>query len=45
MYKIQDPEKFRKNIVNKLLPIIDDEKKCINLEKGIYNYSYQKQSK
>jgi transcription elongation factor S-II len=39
MYKIQDPDKFRKNIINKLFVIIDDEKKCINLEKGIYNYT------
>jgi DNA-directed RNA polymerase subunit M/transcription elongation factor TFIIS len=39
MLKIPDPEKFRKNIADKLQVIIDDKKKCINLEKGVYNYS------
>jgi len=39
MLKIPDPEKFRKNIADKLQVIIDDEKKGINLERGVYNYS------
>ena len=39
MFKVSNPETFRKNIVNKLIPILEDEKKSINLEKGIYNYA------
>jgi len=45
MHKIaEDPDTFRKNIVNKLktfLPaeLLSDEKSAINLEKGIYNYA------
>lgn len=45
MHKIaEDPDTFRKNIVNKLktfLPVefISDEKPAVNLEKGIYNYA------
>ena len=34
---IKSPEQFRKNIVKKLIQILDDEKKCVNIEKGIYN--------
>jgi len=34
---IKSPTQFRKNIINKLNAIIEDETKCINLEKGIYN--------
>ena len=34
---IKSPTQFRKNIVNKLNVLIDDETKCINMEKGIYN--------
>lgn len=34
---IKSPTQFRKNIVNKFNTIIQDETKCINLEKGIYN--------
>jgi transcription elongation factor S-II len=39
MHTIDNPSSFRKNICNKLLPIIGDETKCINLEKGIFNYA------
>jgi len=34
---IKSPTQFRKNIVDKLNRLIDDESKCINMEKGIYN--------
>jgi transcription elongation factor S-II len=34
---IKSPTQFRKNIINKFNAIIEDETKCINLEKGIYN--------
>lgn len=36
---INDPDIFRKNIVNNLNKIINNENISINLEKGIYNYS------
>jgi len=36
---IENPENFRKNIRTKLVAILASEKDCINLEKGIYNYS------
>jgi transcription elongation factor S-II len=39
MRKIENPESFRGNIRNKLQELLDSEKKAINLEKGIYNYS------
>jgi transcription elongation factor S-II len=39
MRKIENPEFFRGNIRNKLQELLDSEKKAINLEKGIYNYS------
>jgi DNA-directed RNA polymerase subunit M/transcription elongation factor TFIIS len=39
MYKISNPESFRKNVVTKMIPIIEDDKISINLEKGIFNYS------
>jgi DNA-directed RNA polymerase subunit M/transcription elongation factor TFIIS len=39
MLKIGNPDNFRKNIVNKFEEIFDDEKKCINLEKGVFNYA------
>lgn len=34
---IKTPIQFRNNIVKKLNILIDDESKCVNLEKGIYN--------
>lgn len=39
MYKISNPEKFRQNVVAKLLLILEDERTTINLEKGVYNYA------
>ena len=39
MCKIENPDNFRKNIRAKLNELILNEKKSINLEKGIYNYS------
>jgi transcription elongation factor S-II len=37
--KIETPDKFRKNICTKFGKIIEDDKKSINLEKGVYNWS------
>lgn len=37
--KIENPEVFRNNIKNKLNEILKNEKKSLNLEKGIFNYS------
>jgi len=39
MYKITNPDTFRKNICTKLEPIFGDENMAINLEKGVYNYA------
>lgn len=39
MLKIPNSEKFRKNVADKFMDLLEDEKKCINLEKGVYNYS------
>jgi transcription elongation factor S-II len=39
MRKIDDPEKFRKNIRSKFNDLIGNEKQSNNLEIGIYNYS------
>lgn len=39
MLKIGNPDNFRKNVVNKFEEIFDDERKCINLEKGVFNYA------
>jgi transcription elongation factor S-II len=39
MYKISDPELFRKNIVSKIKDILENEKDSINLEKGVFNYA------
>jgi transcription elongation factor S-II len=41
MLKITNPENFRENIRNKLLPILEDTTLAINLEKGVYNYAIQ----
>ena len=38
-HKIDNPVKFRENIKSKLTSIINHEKRCNNLEKGIYNYT------
>ena len=42
MLIIENSEKFREHIKNKLCSIINDDKISTNLEKGIYNYSIQK---
>ena len=39
MYKISNPDSFRKNISVKFTAIFGDETMSINLEKGVYNYS------
>jgi len=36
---VKNPEKFRNNIVNKINEIVNDEKKSMNIEKSVYNYS------
>lgn len=36
---ISNPEVFRKNICNKLTPILEDVTMVINLEKGIFNFA------
>jgi DNA-directed RNA polymerase subunit M/transcription elongation factor TFIIS len=37
--KIENPELFRSNIRKKLTEKLEDEKKSLNLEKGIFNYA------
>jgi len=37
--KIKEPVNFRKNIVAKLNVILNDDKKSINMEKAIYNFT------
>jgi transcription elongation factor S-II len=37
--KIENPEKFRSNIRMKLNEILQNDKICINLEKGIFNFA------
>ena len=39
MYKISDPDSFRKNIISKIKDILENEKDSINLEKGVFNYA------
>jgi transcription elongation factor S-II len=39
MHKISNPETFRKNIVEKISEVLEDEKNSINLEKGVFNYA------
>jgi transcription elongation factor S-II len=39
MRKIENPEEFRNNVVNKLKIILKNDKLANNLEKGIFNYS------
>ena len=45
MRKIENSEDFRKNIVDKLKTILEDETVCSNLEKGIFNYSLEHAAK
>jgi transcription elongation factor S-II len=42
MLKVEDPQVFRSNICDKLTEIVKNEKICLNLEKGIYNFTIQK---
>ena len=39
MHKISNPETFRKNIVEKIGEVLEDEKNSINLAKGVFNYA------
>jgi len=39
MYKITNPDTFRKNIISKIQVILENEKDSINLEKGVFNYA------
>jgi len=39
MHTIPNPDNFRENIRKKLIPILENETLCINLEKGVYNYA------
>ena len=38
MPKVENPDNFRNNVRNKLKSLLDNEKNCINLEKGVFNY-------
>ena len=42
MKQIKNPDEFRDNICKELNKLIPDIKICINLEKGIVNYSIKK---
>ena len=44
MYKVSNPDLFRRNVVAKLLPILEEEKTTTNLEKGVYNYTIKEAS-
>ena len=39
MYKISNPDSFRKNIISKIKTLLENEKDSINLEKGVFNYA------
>ena len=39
MRKVENPEEFRTNVRGALAKIINNDKICSNLEKGIYNFS------
>lgn len=39
MYKISNPDVFRKNVQTKIMPLVQDDTLSANLEKAIYNYS------
>lgn len=45
MRQIKNVEDFRKNIVENLNIVLEDEKKSLNLEKGIFNFSLEHASK
>lgn len=38
-YSIENPDVFRKNIIDKINHFVNNEKKSINIEKSIYNYT------
>jgi len=44
MRKIESPDKFRQNICEKLSTFVDDEKKCTNMERGVYNWALKEAS-
>ena len=44
MRKVDNPEIFRKNVVQSLDTLINNQSFCLNLEKGIYNYSLKEAS-
>jgi len=44
MYKIPNPDSFRKNVVSKIKDILENEKDSINLEKGVFNYTIKESS-
>jgi len=39
MYKISNPDVFRKNVQTKIMPLVQDDALSTNLEKAIYNYA------
>ena len=41
MKQISNPKEFRENIVIKLNTYVENKKKCINIEKSIYNFTIQ----
>ena len=43
--KVENPEQFRKNISNKFSKIFKKKTFCINIEKGIYNWSIKEATK
>ena len=44
MRNIANPTEFRANISNKLNAIIDDDTLCVNVERGVFNYSLKEAS-
>jgi transcription elongation factor S-II len=44
MYKIDNPETFRKNITGKFKVFVEDDKMALNLEKGVFNYAIKEAS-
>lgn len=44
MRNIANPTEFRKNISTKLNVVIEDDTLCINIERGVFNYSLKEAS-
>lgn len=44
MRNIANPTEFRTNISNKLNAIIEDDTLCVNVERGVFNYSLKEAS-